>query len=491
MKNAISTIKSEQITIAVANLCKQANIFITDDLHKALLESYSGEQCIESKFILEQILENIELAAKHNRPICQDTGIVVVFVEIGQNVHIQGDLLEEAINAGVEKAYEENCFRKSIVKSPIFDRVNTGNNTPAVIYTNMVKGNSIKISLSIKGCGSENMSALKMLKPADGTDGIIQFVLDTVKNAGSNPCPPIRIGIGIGGTMDYAALLSKKALNLPISAYKELKTKADSDKISKLELEILDKVNKINIGAGGLGGNTTALGVNILTAPTHIAALPVAVNINCHVSRHASAKIDKNITQYNFNNFITEYNELHHNNPNIKRLNTNDINKIKELKVGDKFLLSGEIYTARDAAHKKLFEALQKGEELPVDIKDKIIYYVGPCPAKKDEIIGPAGPTTSGRMDKYTPTLLENGALGFIGKGERSQSVIDSIKDNKGFYLVTTGGAGVLLSKKVVKADIIAYPELGAEAIYKLEIVDFPVIVAIDSNGNNIFKLKN
>lgn len=488
METIISSIEAQRITEVVSNLCKQANIYITRDLYNALWDSYVTENTIESKFILDQMLENINLASKHIRPICQDTGIVVVFIEVGQNVHIKNGLLEDSINKGVEKAYRENYFRKSIVQSPIFNRVNTGNNSPAVIHTKIVEGNSIKIILSIKGCGSENMSTLKMLKPSDGIEGIVDFVIETIKNAGSNPCPPIRLGIGIGGTMEYAALLAKKSLTLPIKPKKELELNARFDDIAKLELDLLKKINEIKIGAGGLGGSTTALSVNILTAPTHIAALPLAVNINCHVSRHASAEIFDNKVKYNFDDFILEFDDIPHNMENIKRVDSSDVETLRNLKVGDRLLLSGEIYTARDAAHKAIFESLQKNEELPIDIKDKIIYYVGPCPAKDDEIIGPAGPTTSERMDKYTPILLEQKVLGFIGKGQRSSSVTNSIRKNNGLYLIAAGGAGILLSQKVVKAEIIAYPELGPEAIYRLKIIDFPVIVGIDSKGNDIYK---
>lgn len=525
MKQDITKISTDKITEAVSNLCKQANIYLPKDVYAALYDSYQKETSSNAKNILWQILENIKLASESLRPMCQDTGVVVVFIEIGQDSFIEGLPLEDAINKGVEEAYRENFFRKSIVKDPIFDRTNTGTNTPAVIHTKIIPGNAIKLTIAIKGCGSENMSAAKMLKPSAGVQGIIDFAVETVKNAGANPCPPIRLGIGIGGTMEYAALLSKKALLEPIKsesvlqqmcyasvqaskplntsfnepirshiAFTNIATEVDmwqpqilSDKVTKLELEILKKVNELKIGASGLGGNTTVFGVNILHHPTHIAALPVAININCHASRHASAVISEETIKYNFNNYQYDFAEFSENESFDININTSDVNAIRKLKAGQKVLLNGYIYTARDAAHKKLIECINMGEDFPFDIKNKIIYYVGPCPSKPDEIIGPAGPTTAGRMDKYTPVLLERDLLGTIGKGERSEKVVESIKENKGIYFVATGGAACLLQQAISEAEIVAYPELGPEAIFKIKVKDFPVIVAIDSNGNSVF----
>lgn len=524
MKNDLIEISSEKITESVYNLCKQANIYIPKDVYASLYDSYMNEKSPRAKNVLWQILENIRLASDTGRPLCQDTGMVVVFVEIGQNTFISGKLIDEAINSGVENAYNDYYFRKSIVKDPIFSRINTGTNTPAVTHIKIVPGNSIKLTVAVKGCGSENMSAAKMLKPAAGVQGIIDFAVETVKNAGANPCPPIRLGIGVGGTMDYATLLSKKALLEPIKSEKVLQqmcyasmqvsktlnssfndtipssittetvsTDIDmwqpqvlADKITKLELEILRKVNKLNIGASGLGGDTTAFGVNILQAPTHIAALPVAININCHASRHASAVIVDNDIKYNFDNYQYEFVKFSESGDFDINVDTTDVEKIRSLKAGQRVLLSGYIYTARDAAHKKLLDCINLGEDFPIDIKDKIIYYVGPCPSSPNEIIGPAGPTTSGRMDKYTPVLLERDLLGMIGKGERSEQVRESIKENKAIYFAATGGAACLLQQKILESEVVAYPELGAEAIYKLKIKDFPVIVAIDSNGESV-----
>lgn len=486
MNKEITVIDSSKITETIANLCKQANIYARKDLYTSILNAYKKESCKNAKNIFWQILENIRLSYNLERPICQDTGIVVSFVEIGQDVIIQGDTLENAINEGIQTAYKDNFFRKSIIQDPIFERNNTGTNTPSIIHTQIVPGNSIKILLAAKGCGSENMSSVKMLNPSAGPEGIIEFAVETVKNAGANPCPPVKIGIGVGGSIEYAAFLSKKALSEPIRSEDELSALSKTDKIANLELEILRRINDLRIGAAGLGGDTTILGVNILSFPTHIAGLPVAVNINCHASRYAKAEIFENKIEYKLEDFQHEFEQLSALEENGKRINTDDISAIKALKAGDEVLLSGYIYTARDAAHKKMMECIDSGAELPIEIKDKLIYYVGPCPAKENEIIGPAGPTTSDRMDKYTPALMSRGLLGSIGKGSRSEEVINSIKENKGIYFIATGGAANLLSQRISKADIVAYPELGPEAIYKLKIENFPVIVAVDKDGSDI-----
>lgn len=473
---------SEKIEEAVYTLCKQANIYTTKDIYKSLINAYNNELSENAKVVIGEILQNIKLSAQSQRPLCQDTGFVTVFVELGKEVVIEGNLLNDSINKAVAKAYIENYFRKSIVDSPIFNRINTGDNTPAIIHVDITEGDSINIKVAIKGCGSENMSSIKMLKPSDGTSGIIDFVKETVKNAGSRPCPPIRLGIGIGGTFEKSAILSKKALLLPINNYNNIKTLSE---IQKLELNILNQCNELAVGAAGLGGNNTVLGVNILTYPTHIAAMPVAININCHSSRHAEAVIKQNAIHYNFEELQTEFETININNSAYEKIDINNIEKIRSLKAGSKVLLSGKILTARDAAHKKIIEILNSGNKLPFDIKDKLIYYVGPCPAKNDEVIGPCGPTTSSRMDSYTPILLQEGSLGGIGKGTRSNEVIDAIKKYKGVYFIATGGAANLLKAKVSSAKVIAFEELGPEAVYELEVVDFPVTLAIDSYGVN------
>ncbi len=478
-------INTEKITEAVAALCKQANLHVSNDIYEAIKSAYVREKNNAAKEILGQILENIRLANEKQRPLCQDTGSVVVFAEIGQNVVLQGNLLEDAINLGVEKAYTENKFRASIVEDPIFTRKNTNKNTPAVVYPRIVEGNTVKLSLLVKGCGSENVSTINMMKPFAGSEEIIDFVVNTVKDSVRNSCPPVRLGIGVGGTMEYAGVLSKKALLQPIKT--EEKLSSLDDELSKMELAILRKSNELNIGASGFGGDTTVFGVNILSCATHIAALPVAISFGCHASRHAGAEIFEENIKYDFE-LNQEFEKYENSYKNYTKINIEDIEQIRNLKVGEGALISGYLYTARDAAHKKMIEAIAAGEDLPFDIKNKIIYYVGPCPATESEIIGPAGPTTATRMDKYVSVLMEKGLVGTIGKGKREACISDSIKQYKGVYFIATGGVACLLADKIKEAEIIAYPELESEAIYRLKVEDFPVIVGIDSQGDSIFE---
>ncbi len=485
-----SEIKSSLITDAVSYLCKKAACFLPEDVYKGIEDIYSRESSEPARDFLKEILDNAHIASKTRRPICQDTGIVVVFAEIGQNVSIEGNNLELAINKGVEKAYKEFALRKSIVNDAVFDRTNTGTNTPAIIYTKIVPGDSVKITVVPKGSGSENMNAVKMLTPSEGVDGIINFVIETVKKAGPNSCPPLYIGVGIGGTMEYACLLAKKALLNKVISFSELEKLAKTDKKRELELKILYGAEKTGVGAEGFGGRCTAFAVSVETYPCHMASLPVAVNLNCHAARHSEMIINENTIipddiepEYEISpgqSFIdySSYKKI------SLPLKDEDI---KNLQAGDRVLLTGEIYTARDAAHKKLNQALKDGSPLPFDIKNKVIYYVGPCPAVQNEVIGPAGPTTSSRMDVYTPQLLDLGLKGTIGKGKRSPDVLEAIRRNKAVYFVATGGAACLISKKIVSAKIVAYPELGAEAVYKLEVKDFPVVVTIDSMGNDFY----
>lgn len=487
-----SVIKSSLIADAVSYLCQKAACCLPEDVYEGIEDLYRRETSETAKVFLAETLLNAEIAAKTERPICQDTGITVVFVELGQDVVIEGDTLNDAIDKGVEKGYREGCLRKSVVKDAIFDRTNTGNNTPAIIHTEIVEGDKIKITVAPKGSGSENMSALRMFKPADGEAAIVDFVVNTVKNAGSNSCPPLHIGVGIGGTMEYACLLAKKALLNKVIPLNELEELAKTDVKRALELKILSTVQKTGVGAQGMGGSCTAFAVNVETYPCHIAGLPVAVNLNCHATRHAAMIIDENTvipenTSFSFKKEGGKVGNIDYSSYKKLSLPLND-EDINALKASDRVLLSGEIYTARDAAHKKIVQALEAGKQLPFDLQNQIIYYAGPCPAAENEVIGPIGPTTAGRMDVYTPLLLDRGLKGMIGKGYRSTEVIEAIKRNRAVYFTATGGAACLLAQKVLSAEMIAYPELGAEAVYKLKVKDFPAIVNVDSTGNSVLK---
>ncbi|MCR4881172.1 MAG: fumarate hydratase [bacterium] len=459
-------IKSELIYKTIKNLVLLANTRLPKEDYTALSEFYQKEKNPSSKIAMSQILQNAKIAYDEKRPLCQDTGFVTVFINMGQNISVVGGNLEKTINRAVADAYTEFSLRKSIVDDSLFKRKNTKNNTPVLIHTDIVEGSEMEIIVSTKGGGCENISAGKMLTLAHGIEGVKDFILDTVKNAGSKPCPPIKVGIGIGSNFEGSAILSKKAL------FTDKKSKGE---YKKLEAELLKEINKLKIGAMGLGGKSTCFGVKILSAPCHIASLPVAISISCHSSRHASATISGNNVVYkkeDYEFFVPPKTES-----NVIKINANDTEKIRNLPVGANIELSGKIYTARDAAHKRFDELLMNGKELPFELKDAIIFYAGPCPAAKGEAIGPIGPTTSARMDKFTPLMYKNGMLASIGKGERSQDVIAFIRAFKGKYFTMTGGVASLMKSCVKSAKVIAYPELGAEAVYELEVENLPLIV--------------
>ena len=462
-----TVINSNVIYETVKHLCVIANTKLPYEEYQALNNLYDNEYHLPAKNVLSQILQNAMIASDTKRPLCQDTGFVTVFADIGQDVLIEGEPFCDVINKAVSSVYNEKFYRKSIVSDPLFERCNTNNNVPVVIHTKLVDGNDINLILSVKGGGCENISVSKMLTPAQGIDGVKEFVIETVKNAGSKPCPPIKIGIGIGSNFEGAAILSKRALLV--------QKNSENLQYASLEKEILEKINALDIGAMGLGGMSTCFGVNILYEPCHMASLPVAISISCHSSRHAAATIKANDVEY----YVTEYDFIKDFSSvqNSKILNVNDIDGIRNLQIGENILLSGKIFTARDAAHKKFEQLIKEGKSLPIDIKNAVIFYAGPCPAAEDEVIGPIGPTTSSRMDKYASILYENGLLATIGKGERSDEVISSMKKFGGRYFCLTGGVASLLKTCVKSANIVAYPELGAEAVYELEVEKLPAIV--------------
>ncbi len=452
-------IDTKQIKSAVYNLCIKANTLYDNTLYKMIYKKYKETKNVDLQTKYANILKNAQIAAKSQRPLCQDTGQVLVFVSIGQNVHICGENIDKAINDAVKKAYKKNFYRKSVVKNAIFDRTNTQTNTPAIIYYDFTTGSKIDISVMVKGAGSENYSQIKMFAPSATKQDIFQFVKETVETAGEKSCPPLVLGIGIGGTMDKAALMSKKAF------FKQRRTQSEKEFLKELN-EYL-KENKEDI-----------LDIKLQTAATHIACLPVAVTINCHSTRHASCTITEDKVIYK-NNAIKKVISPKNKTVKAKQVNTNEIEKIKSLKAGENILLSGEILTARDAAHKKIEEYYQKNEAFPFEIKNKIIFYAGPCPAAPKEIIGPIGPTTSARMDKYCELLYSKGLLATIGKGERSKAASISIKNNGGKYFTAQGGIASLLSKCVKKAELLAFEDLGPESVQKLYIENLPLKVEL------------
>lgn len=441
-------IHTDKIKEAVYNLCVIANTTIEKPFYEKILGLYNSTG--DEKYAL--ILQNIEISHKKSRPLCQDTGQVVLFVKVGQNVQISGENLENALNNAVAKAYEENFYRKSVVSNAIFERKNTKTNTPAIIYTEISSGDEIEINLLVKGAGSENYGAVKMFNPADTKEEIFEFIKETIQKAGERACPPLVLGIGAGGTMDYVALLSKKAFFSPMSAAE-----------IALKKELLGYLDGCEV-----------LDAKILTAPTHIASLPVAVTLNCHCMRHSGCVISENGIKYKNTDYTPG--AIERKTGGLK-INTCEIEKIRALNSGGEVLLSGEIYTARDAAHARIKEMLENGQKLPLELKNKIIFYAGPCPAAPDEVIGPIGPTTSARMDKYTDLMLKNGVIAMIGKGERSKESSKLIKSHNARYFTAYGGIASLLAGCVKNAEVVAFEDLGAEAVFRLEVENLPLKV--------------
>lgn len=463
-------INTELIKKAVYKLCYDANIKLNGNTYSKILNAYINSSDDNVKRTLSYILKNAKTAFEIERPLCQDTGQILVFLSLGQKVHIEGEGLNEAIDSAVKQCYQDNFFRKSVVDDALLNRINTTTNTPVIIYTDIVEGDTLKIDVLIKGAGSENKSKSEMLLPTDTEEEIKKYVANAVLASGTNACPPLFIGVGIGATADRAAVLAKKAL-------------IDGNKHKSLELfakEIKDYINK-NAPKGF--AQNYVLDLNIITAPTHIACMPVAVSINCHSSRKASCTIENG--EINYEEADYDFVETEDFDKGLKEFSTSQIEELRNLPQGETVLLSGEIYVARDAAHKKIMELMSENKDLPIEIKDKIIFYAGPCPAKPDEIIGPIGPTTSSRMDKYAPILYEKGLLATIGKGERNKEVEESIKKNSAIYFSLIGGIASLIAQKVKKSEIIAFEELGTEAIYKIKIDKFPLKVAISKFEGN------
>lgn len=459
-------ISSKVIEEAIYNLCVEANTTLNDDVFNKILYAYNSEENAEAKQALGLILKNAKMAYEKKMPLCQDTGQVLVFIK-GSGKCIPPNIYD-VINEGVARAYEENFYRKSIVKNALFERTNTKTNTPCVIHTEITDSDELEIELLLKGGGSENVCTAAMLSPTATEDDIVEFVTSAVKKAGAKGCPPYFIGVGIGGTIEYAGILSKKALLL---------TKDKDENHKNLSEKIKTAVNDLKIGPGGLGGRATALDVKLLTDFTHIACMPVAITINCHSSRHVKCKIKDEVTYYP-QSAVKNYTSVSEDFSDFIKINTSDITKLKSLKKGQKVLLSGEVYTARDMAHKRLVSMIEKGEKLPFDLKDKIIFYAGPCPCKNnngDCEMNSIGPTTASRMDKFAPILYEKGILATIGKGERSPEVEKTVKQFGALYFTMIGGIACYLSEKFIKRDLVAFEDLGTEAVYRFEINDLPL----------------
>ena len=488
-----TTISSQDFIRSIAESLQYISYTHPRDFIQAMARAYELEKSRAAKDAMAQILINSRMAAIGQRPICQDTGIVTVFLQIGMECRFDTKLsIQELVDEGVRIAYTnpDNPLRASVVADPAGKRVNTKDNTPAVIYTELVAGASVDIRIAAKGGGSENKSKFAALTPSDS---IVNWVIRTVPTMGAGWCPPGILGIGIGGTVDRAMVLAKESLMEPIDI-QDLIKKGPDTLIEELRLEIYEKVNDLGIGAQGLGGLTTALDVKILDCPTHAASLPVAMIPNCAATRHIHFRLDGSGPAHFAPPRLEDWPKIDWEvGESVKRVELDGISKeeIATWQPGETLLLNGTILTGRDAAHRRIQSLLQDGKPFPdgVDFKGKFIYYVGPVDPVGGEAVGPAGPTTSTRMDKYTDMMLnDTGLIGMIGKSERGDATIDSIREHGAVYLMAVGGAAYLVSKAIKKARVVAFADLGMEAIYEFEVEDMPVTVAVDSRGESVHK---
>ena len=476
---------------SVAGALQYISYYHPADYIAHLARAYEAEQSPAAKDAIAQILTNSKMCAEGRRPICQDTGIVNVFLKIGMDVRFEGFPagIEEAVNDGVRRGYlnPDNVLRASIVADPHFERKNTKDNTPAVVHMTLVPGNTVDVQVAAKGGGSENKSKFVMMNPSDS---LVDWVMKTVPTMGAGWCPPGMLGIGIGGTAERAMLLAKQSLMEDIDMY-ELKARGPQNKTEELRIELCDKINALGIGAQGLGGLTTVLDVKIAMYPTHAASKPVAMIPNCAATRHAHFVLDGSGAAYLEPPSLDLWPDVKwapdYNQSTKVDLNTLTKEQVAAWQPGDTLLLSGKMLTGRDAAHKRIQDMLAKGETLPVDFTNRVIYYVGPVDPVRDEVVGPAGPTTATRMDKFTEMMLSGtGLIGMIGKAERGPAGIEAIRKHKSAYLMAVGGAAYLVSKAIKHAEVVGFADLGMEAIYEFDVQDMPVTVAVDSNGVSV-----
>jgi fumarate hydratase, class I len=489
--NTHRVVKYADLVESVAAALQYISYYHPADYIAHLARAYAAEQSPAAKDAIAQILTNSKMCAEGRRPICQDTGIVNVFLKIGMDVRFEGfpSGLEEAVNDGVRKGYlnSDNPLRASIVDDPQFERKNTKDNTPAVTHMTLVPGNTVDVQVAAKGGGSENKSKFVMMNPSDS---LVDWVLKTVPTMGAGWCPPGMLGIGIGGTAERAMLLAKQSLMEDIDMY-ELKARGPQNKTEELRIELCDKINALGIGAQGLGGLTTVLDVKIAMYPTHAAGKPVAMIPNCAATRHAHFVLDGSGPAYLEPPSLDLWPDVKWQ-PDYNKSKKVDLNTLTKAQVaawqpGDTLLLSGKMLTGRDAAHKRIQDMLAKGEKLPVDFTNRVIYYVGPVDPVRDEVVGPAGPTTATRMDKFTEMMLaQTGLIGMIGKAERGPTGIEAIKKHQSAYLMAVGGAAYLVSKAIKHATVVGFADLGMEAIYEFDVTDMPVTVAVDSNGVSV-----
>jgi fumarate hydratase, class I len=485
----MAVIRQDDFIQSIADSLQYISYYHPLDFIQAVHEAYLHEESVAAKDAMAQILVNSRMCAEGHRPICQDTGIVTVFLKVGMNVRWDAKMsVTDMVNEGVRRAYlnPDNVLRASILADPAGARKNTKDNTPAVIHYEIVEGDTVDVQIAAKGGGSENKSKMAMLNPSDS---IVDWVLKTVPTMGAGWCPPGMLGIGIGGTAEKAMVLAKESLMEPVDIH-ELKARGPQNRIEELRLELFEKVNALGIGAQGLGGLTTVVDVKILDYPTHAASLPVAMIPNCAATRHVHFTLDGSGPAELDVPKLSDWPEVAMAGGNkAKKVNLDTVTQaeVESWQPGDTLLLSGTMLTGRDAAHKRMVDMLNKGEKLPVDFKGKFIYYVGPVDPVRDEVVGPAGPTTATRMDKFTETMLaKTGLLGMIGKSERGPTAIEAIKKHKAVYLMAVGGAAYLVSKAIRKSRVVAFEDLGMEAIHEFVVDEMPVTVAVDSTGVSV-----
>ena len=488
----MTVIRQDDLIQSVADALQYISYYHPVDFIRAMDEAYQREENPAAKDAMAQILINSRMCAEGKRPICQDTGIVTVFLTVGMNVQWEGTMgVTDMVNEGVRRAYNlpDNVLRASILADPDGARANTKDNTPAVIHYEIVPGDTVEVHVAAKGGGSEAKSKFAMLNPSDS---VVDWVLKMVPTMGAGWCPPGMLGIGIGGTAEKAMIIAKEALLDPIDIH-DLQKRGASNRAEELRLELFEKVNKLGIGAQGLGGLTTVLDVKVTDFPTHAANKAVAMIPNCAATRHAHFTLDGSGPAALTPPSLDEWPEVTREaGENVKRVNLDTVTQeeMNTWKPGDTILLSGKMLTGRDAAHKKMVDMLARGEKLPVDMKGRFIYYVGPVDPVRDEVVGPAGPTTATRMDKFTRTMLaETGLMGMIGKSERGDVAIDAIKEFGATYLMAVGGAAYLVAQAIKKSEVVGFPELGMEAIYEFTIEDMPVTVAVDVRGESVHKI--
>ncbi len=483
-------IQEEDLIQSIADAVQFISYYHPADYIRHLARAYDREQSPAAKDAMAQILTNSRMSAEGRRPICQDTGIVNVFLKIGMGVRFNSTRsMQELCDEGVRRGYlnPDNPLRASVLEDPLFTRRNTRDNTPCVVNVELVSGEKVEVQVAAKGGGSENKSKLAMLNP---NDSIVDWVLKTVPTMGAGWCPPGMLGIGVGGTAEKAVLMAKEALMEDLDMY-ELLERGPSSKIEELRVELYEKVNALGIGAQGLGGLTTVLDVKIKTFPTHAASFPVAMIPNCAATRHAHFELDGSGPAHLHAPSLSDWPDVHWA-PDYKSSKQVDLNnltpeEVASWKPGQTLLLHGKMLTGRDAAHKRIQDMLAKGEKLPVDFHNRVIYYVGPVDPVRDEVVGPAGPTTSTRMDKFTEMMLaQTGLIAMVGKAERGPAALEAIRKHKSAYLMAVGGAAYLVSKAIRGSKVVGFADLGMEAIYEFDVVDMPVTVAVDSTGTSV-----